>query len=296
MRNKTLTKNCILENYMNIKKIIEILKYLVMMNDFHAQRFIFFSYSIENVSSISIISHVCESLSLLHFHWKDWKTTSDTFSSLVDTDWKIITDIFSSLINTNWKTFTNFLLFSWFKMLINFQCIHERKRKSSHFRDFAKFIFEIISLHSKYQWIKNIAKFFNNFFKVIDYHEEFRFENTVNVLIKKHEIFRFDLNIIVRIIVIFIFHTWNKRHDFQKRNEYKKKHSTISWFHNLIDLFDNEFIDETHVIKNINVEITIVMLWFEILFWILIIDTMFANDIKNFKKFMKLLQHKKTNE
>ena len=296
MRNKTLTKNCILENYMNIKKIIEILKYLVMMNDFHAQRFIFFSYSIENVSSISIISHVCESLLLSHFYWKNWKIISNTFSSLVDTNWKIITDIFSSLINTNWKTFTNFLLFSWFKMLINFQCIHERKRKSSHFRNSAKFIFEIISLHSKYQWIKNIAKFFNNFFKVIDYHEEFRFENTVNVLIKKHEIFRFDLNIIVRIIVIFIFHTWNKRHDFQKRNEYKKKHSTISWFHNLIDLFDNEFIDETHVIKNINVEITIVMLWFEILFWILIIDTMFANDIKNFKKFMKLLQHKKTNE
>ena len=38
------------------------------------------------------------------------------------------------------------------------------------------------------------------------------------------------------------------------------------------------------------------MFWFEILFWILIIDTMLANDIKDFKKFIKLLQHKKTNE
>ena len=237
MKDKALIENCILENYMSIKKIIEILKYFVMMSDFHVQRFIFFSYSIENVSSISIISHVCESLSLLHFHWKDWKTTSDTFSSLVDTDWKIITDIFSSLVdtdwktitdifsslvNTDWKTFTNFLLFSWFKMLINFQCIHERERKSSHFRDFAKLIFEIISLHSKHQWIKNIAKFFNNFFKVIDYHEKSRFENTVNVLIKKYEIFRFDLDIIARIIVISTSHTWNRRHDSQERNEYKK--------------------------------------------------------------------------
>ena len=112
MRNKALIENYILENYINIEKIIEILKYLVMMSDFHAQRFISFSYSIENVSSISIISRVCESFSLSHFHWKDWKTITDTFSSLV---------------NTNWKTFTNFLLFLWLKMLINFS-VYTRAR------------------------------------------------------------------------------------------------------------------------------------------------------------------------
>ena len=179
-------------------------------------------------------------------------------------------------------------------MLIKFQCIHERESKSTHFRDFAKFILEIVFLHEKHQWIKNITKFFSNFFRVIDYHEEFRSKNKINVLIKNHEIFRSDLDIIVRIIVIFTSHTWwNKRHDFQERNEFKKKNSNISWSHNLTNLFDNEFIDEIHVIKNISVEITIVMLWLEIVFWILIIDTVLVNDIRDFKEFMKLLQHMK---
>ena len=181
-------------------------------------------------------------------------------------------------------------------MLIKFQCIHERESKSTHFRNFAKFIFEIVFLHEKHQWIKNIAKFFSNFFKVINYHEESRSKNTINVLTKRHEIFRSDLNVIARIIVISTSHTWNKRHDLQERNEFKKRNSNISWFHNLTSLFDNEFIDEVHVIKNISVEITIVMFWFEIVFWILIIDIMFANDIRNFKKFMKLLQHMKAEE
>ena len=56
----------------------------------------------------------------------------------------------------------------------------------------------IVPLHSKHQWLQDIVKFFNDFFKVIDYHGESRSENTVGVLTKHNAIFRPDLDITAR--------------------------------------------------------------------------------------------------
>ena len=176
------------------------------------------------------------------------------------------------------------------------QCIHERKRQSLHLRESAKSILRIVSLHSKHQWLQDVFKFFNAFFRMIDYHGESRAENNVNILIKHHDIFRSDLDVTTRIIVIITSHTWNKRHNPQGRTEFKKKHFNTAWSHNLQKCFDNDFIDEAHVIKNISVEITMTLLWLEIVFWILITGTVLANDVKDFKEFMKLLQHKKAKE
>ena len=89
MRNKIFTNNYILKNYMKIDKIIETLKYFVIINDFHFQRFIFFSYLIEYVFHQYIIY-------ILHL-------------------WKIFTIIFS--LNIKLKNyFKHFLVVNTHKM------------------------------------------------------------------------------------------------------------------------------------------------------------------------------------
>ena len=82
MRDKVFTRNCILENYMSIEKIIKTLKYFVVMSDFQALH-IFFIFNRKCFINIWRES-VCENLSQ-SLYWKNWKTISNTFSSLIDT-------------------------------------------------------------------------------------------------------------------------------------------------------------------------------------------------------------------
>ena len=104
----------------------------------------------------------------------------------------------------------------------------------------------------------------------------------------------------VNIVIFITSQILATRHDSTKLKKWKKnqliddanKHQYDHiWERNLARKFQTMIIDETHIIKKISNDITIIIKWLMIDFLILMTRIFLFNDILDFKKFITLLEH-----